>query len=162
MAYDPNTDNIDPTVRKMLDVYVECIVWNGTAKHDAAVRAGADPSDIERWIRNADADDYTVWKLAHESAKLDPAQWTPDAAKRYLLRMLNDPWIKPAQRIQALDRLNVLNGITELDVETGAQRLVKKDMEAFYARAIERRQQAATPTQTVSVPVKDEAAQTVH
>jgi hypothetical protein len=122
MAYDPNTDTINPELRRMLDVYVECIVWGGMVKHDAALKPGAEPHAVEQWVVDADSDNYAVWKMAHERAKLDPEQWNADTSARTLLRLLNDPWTKPNVRVQIIDRLNLLRGVVEMVPDSNMRR----------------------------------------
>jgi len=124
MIYDPIKDNISAELRRIYSTYIEQIVWRGCTKQEAALRVGVDPDQVEQWIRNAETDPYVLHLIEQETAKLDPQKaWSANAAIVHLLRLVENPTEKGSVKLGAIDRLNVLLGITEVDSAGNTRKL---------------------------------------
>ncbi|MGN6083172.1 hypothetical protein [Trinickia sp.] len=127
----PTHGYIDEGLRKAYDAYVDNIM-RGVSPHEAALRVGLLPEKVEQWVRAAECDPYIIERKRAAMKTLDARTvWSAETAVIHLLRLVESPYTKDSAKVMAIDRLNVLLGITIID-DKGNTRKIGRTLADFY------------------------------
>jgi hypothetical protein len=124
---------IDEDLKRAYDAYVENIM-RGCTPVESALRVRVAAERVVEWVRVAEQDPYVIERKKAAMKAFDAnTAWSAETAVIHLLRMVENPYEKGSVKVAAIDRLNVLLGITEVEA-TGKQTLAQKSLAEFYAR----------------------------
>lgn len=128
---------IDEDLKRIYDAYVDNII-RGCTLHESAMRVHVAADRVVDWVRIAEQDPYVIHRKTAAMKVFDAnTAWNAETAVIHLLRMVENPYEKGTVKVAAIDRLNVLLGITEIEA-TGKQTLAQKSLADFYARRVKR------------------------
>jgi hypothetical protein len=139
---------IDEDLKRIYDAYIDNIM-RGCTPFESALRVHVAADRAPEWVRVAEQDPYVIMRKAAALKAFDAnTAWSAETAVIHLLRMVENPYEKGTVKVAAIDRLNVLLGITEIEA-TGKQTLAQKSLADFYARRVKRTgDDASTDTPT--------------
>ncbi|WP_175692733.1 hypothetical protein [Burkholderia ambifaria] len=106
---------IDEDLKRVYDVYVDHQM-RGCTPVEAALRVHILDEHVAKWVRAAESDPYVIERKRAALKALDVnTAWSAETSIIHLLRLVENPYEKGSVKLGAIDRLNVLLGITEVD-----------------------------------------------
>lgn len=125
MDYASSTTNrgyIDEDLKRIYDIYVDHQM-RGCAPVEAALRVHVPEEHVSKWVRTAESDPYVIERKRAALKALDAkTAWSAETAVVHLLRLVENPYEKGTVKLRAIDRLNVLLGITIIDEKGNTRR----------------------------------------
>jgi hypothetical protein len=113
---------IDEDLKRIYDIYVDHQM-RGCTPVEAALRVHVLEDQVSKWVRVAESDPYVIERKRASLKALDVnTAWSAETAIIHLLRLVENPYEKGSVKLGAVDRLNVLLGITEVDAVGNTRR----------------------------------------
>ncbi|TDN69082.1 hypothetical protein [Paraburkholderia sp. BL10I2N1] len=122
---------IDEDLKRIYDLYIDNQM-RGCTPIEAALRVHVLEEHVAKWVRTAESDPYVIERKRAALKALDAnTAWSAETAIVHLLRLVENPYEKGSVKVAAIDRLNVLLGITEVDA-AGNTRKTGHTLADFY------------------------------
>ncbi|HEM9000909.1 TPA: hypothetical protein U2T46_002983 [Burkholderia cenocepacia] len=124
--------NDDQKFRAIADAFIAAIL-DGYTERQAAILAGAPIEQAMEVVKRLRDDSYVIRTL-HEARKKARVSkvWGAGKAVMALHDLIQDPAVRDAVKLQAIDRLNVIAGITIVDENGNTKRA--EEMAGLLAR----------------------------